>query len=246
MLAPAQFGPNRPSPPLPLVISPHGRGVVPGINAKLWGDLPGRGGFAVVNPGGMGRRMKLHSWGFPGQISDLARMPEIVERTLPWLRVDRRRVFALGSSMGGQETLLLVGQHPKLLAGAIAMDSVTNFYRRYFDFAITPGRRGLQKLAQFEVGGTPRTNPVGYVLRSPTHWIDEIADSGVRLAIWWSIADQIVVDQQNQSGHFFRELRQRRPRARVEAVTGFWRHSAEMRHDTQLPDAVRWLGLLDP
>ena len=29
------------------------------------------------------------------------------------------------------------------------------------------------------------------------------------------------------------------------AVTGYWRHSAEMRHDTQLPDAVRWLGLLD-
>ena len=120
----------------------------------------------------------------------------------------------------------------------------TNFYRRYNDFAITPGRRGLQALARFEVGGTPRTNPTGYVLRSPTHWLKEIAGSGVRLQLWWSITDQIVIDQTHQSAHFYNELRKLRPRARVEAVTGVWRHSAEMRHDTQLPDAVRWLGLL--
>jgi pimeloyl-ACP methyl ester carboxylesterase len=37
---------------------------------------------------------------------------------------------AVGGSMGGHETLLLLGQYPKLLAGAVAFDSVTNFYRR--------------------------------------------------------------------------------------------------------------------
>jgi dipeptidyl aminopeptidase/acylaminoacyl peptidase len=243
VLVPDQFGPQRPSPPLPLIISPHGRGVSAAPNSRLWGNLPDRGGFVVVCPGGQGRRLPLHSWGYRGQITDLSKMPEIVRRTLPWLRVDRRRVYALGSSMGGQETLLLLGQHPRLLAGAVAMDSVTNFYRRYHEFAITPRRRGLQMLARFEVGGTPRTNPRGYVLRSPTHWLAEIAAAGVPLQIWWSLADQIVIDQDHQSGHFYRELRKRRPRGRVEAVTGFWRHSSEMRHDTQLPDAVRWLGL---
>src|SRR4051794_35424149 len=40
--------------PLPLVISPHGRGLNGEKNAKLWGDLPARGGFAVVNPDGEG------------------------------------------------------------------------------------------------------------------------------------------------------------------------------------------------
>ena len=244
VLVPDEFGPGKPSPPLPLVISPHGRGVSAAPNARLWGELPDRGGFAVICPGGMGRRLPLHSWGYRGQITDLARMHEIARRTLPWLRIDQRRIYALGGSMGGQETLLLLGQHPQLLAGAVAFDSVTNFYRRYNDFAITPGRRGLQALARFEVGGTPRTNPTGYVLRSPTHWIKEIAGSGVRLQIWWSITDQIVIDQTHQSAHFYNELRRLRPRARVEAVTGVWRHSAEMRHDTQLPDAVRWLGLL--
>ena len=99
----------------------------------------------MICPGGMGRRLPLHSWGYRGQITDLARMHEIARRTLPWLRIDQRRIYALGGSMGGQETLLLLGQHPQLLAGAVAFDSVTNFYRRYNDFAITPGRRGLQR-----------------------------------------------------------------------------------------------------
>jgi poly(3-hydroxybutyrate) depolymerase len=244
VLVPDQFGPGHPSPPLPLIISAHGRGVAAAVNAHLWGDLPSRGRFVVICPGGMGRRMPLHSWGYHGQISDLARMTTIVDRRFAWLRIDRRRIYAVGGSMGGQETLLLLGQHPQLLAGAVAFDSVTNFYRRYYDFAITPRRHGLQELARYEVGGTPKTNPTGYVLRSPTHWIGQIARSGVPLQLWWSITDEIVVDQAHQSAHFYAELRKLHPRARVEAVTGFWRHSSEMRHDTQLPDAIRWLGLL--
>ena len=244
VLVPSRYGPARPSPPLALVISPHGRGVRPLLNARLWGDLPAQGNFAVVCPGGMGRRLPLHSWGYRRQIDDLARMPSIVRARLPWLRVSPNRVYALGGSMGGHETLLLLGQHPQLLAGAVAFDSVTNFYRRYRDFGLSARTRGLQVLARFEVGGTPRTNPEGYVLRSPTHWVRQIAASGVPLQIWWSLADAIVTDQAHQSEHFYNELRRLEPKAPVEAVTGFWRHSAEMRHDTQLPQAVRWLGLL--
>ena len=244
VVVPAQYGPHRHSPPLPLVISPHGRGVRALKNAKLWGNLPALGGFAVVCPGGMGRRLPLHSWGFEGQISDLARMPHLVPGELPWLQIDQRRIYALGSSMGGQETLLLLGRHPHLLAGAVALDSVTNLYKRYSDFAQISNGRTLQALARVEVGGTPRTNPTGYVLRSPTHWVDEIAKSNVPLQIWWSTADQIVVGQAHQSGHFYERIKQLRPNAPVEAVVGTWRHSAEFRSTTQLPKALRWLGLL--
>jgi poly(3-hydroxybutyrate) depolymerase len=242
VLAPDDFGPGRPSPPLPLVISPHGRGVRPGANANLWDGLPGRGRFVVVCPGGMGRRLPLHSWGWRGQISDLARMPGTLRAGLPWLRIDTDRIYALGGSMGGHETLLLLGQFPRVLAGAVAMDPVTNFYRRYGDFGLSPRTRGQQVLARLEVGGTPRTNPRGYVLRSPTHWIREIARSGVPLQLWWSLADQIILDQVHQTGHFYQELRKLRPRGRVEAVTGHWLHSAQMR--TQIPEALRFLGLL--
>ena len=178
VLLPARYGPGRPTPPLPLVISPHGRNVRAATNASKWSDLPARGDFAVVCPGGMGRRLPLHSWGWRGQIADLSRMPEIVRSALPWLRVDKGRIYAVGGSMGGHETLLLLGQYPKLLDGAVAFDSVTNFYLRYNDFARSPGGRAAQALARVEVGGTPRTNPRGYVLRSPTHWLPAIAQSG--------------------------------------------------------------------
>jgi pimeloyl-ACP methyl ester carboxylesterase len=234
VLAPSRYGPDRPSPPLPLVISPHGRGVRPKANADLWGDLPGLGHFVVVCPGGMGRRLP---------ISDLARMPGTMRAGLPWLRVDMDRIYALGGSMGGHETLLLLGQYPKVLAGAVAMDPVTNFYRRYGDFGLAPRTRGLQVLCRFEVGGTPKTNPTAYVLRSPTHWIRETARSGVPLQLWWSLADQIILDQVHQTAHFYTELKKLRPKGRVEAVTGHWNHSAQMR--TQIPQALRFLGVLD-
>jgi poly(3-hydroxybutyrate) depolymerase len=245
LLAPARYGPGSPSPPLPLVISPHGRGVRARTNASLWRALPGLGDFAVVCPGGMGRRLPLHSWGWQGQIDDLARMPSILRAARPWLRVDPRRIYAVGGSMGGQETLLLVGRRPRLLAGAVAFDSVTDFFRRYADFALL-GRKGrmLQALARLEVGGTPASNPRAYHLRSPQHWLAEVARSGVPLQMWWSDADEIVTGQQNQSGRFFRELRALEPRARVERVTGSWSHTAESYRRLQLPGAARWLGLV--
>ncbi len=246
VLVPAKYGRHRRPQPLPLVISPHGRGVRALQNSKFWGDLPAVGDFAIVCPGGMGRRLPLHSWGYQGQIADLARMPHIVQAELPWLRIDQRRIYALGSSMGGQETLLLLGQHPRLLAGAVALDSVTNFYRRYSDFGQISNGRALQVLARLEVGGTPRTNPTGYVLRSPTHWVEQVAESDVPLQIWWSTADAIVVGQKHQSAQFYERVKQVRPHAPVEAVIGSWRHSAEMRATTQLPKALRWLGLLPP
>src|SRR5581483_4854318 len=104
VLLPSWYGPQR-HPPIPLVISPHGRRIDGATNAKLWGDLPGLGPFAVVNPDGEGDHLDTYSWGAPGQIEDLAKMPAFVGTGLPWLNVDGRRVYALGGSMGGQETL---------------------------------------------------------------------------------------------------------------------------------------------
>ena len=244
VVAPARYGPGSPSPPLPLVISPHGRGVRAITNARLWRDLPARGDFAVVCPGGMGRRLPLHSWGFRGQIDDLARMPALVRANRPWLRFDPARVFSVGGSMGGHETLLLVGRHPRLLAGAVAFDSVADFGLRYAQFARSPRGTMLQALARIEVGGTPRTKPDAYRLRSPIAWKTEIADSGVPLQMWWSDADEIVVDQSTQSARLFRELEDLGPSGRLEKRTGSWSHTAESYTRLQLPGAVAWLELV--
>ena len=244
VLLPAWYGPHR-HPAIPLVISPHGRGVDARANARLWGDLPARGPFAVVNPEGQGRRLELYSWGDPGQIDDLARMPRILRRALPWLRIAPHRIYAVGGSMGGQETLLLVARHPRLLAGAVAFDPATDLFLRYRDFAALKWGRRLQQLAAYEVGGTPRLDPRAWSVRSPMHFARQIADSGVPLQIWWSTRDRIIRDQRREAEKLYLAIRRLNPRAPVEQCVGSWRHTAEMAANRRLPQALRHLGLLD-
>jgi pimeloyl-ACP methyl ester carboxylesterase len=255
VVLPSWYGPAA-NPPLPLVISPHGRGLDGRANSILWGNLPGRGSFAVINPDARGRRVAGHSWGYGGQIADLARMPEILRTTLPWLRIDRSRIYAFGGSMGGQETLLLLARHPDLLAGAAAFSSVTDLALQYRNFdrvrcknacRVLLGRSlgsNLRKIARREVGGGPGTRPGAYAARSPMTYARAIAGSCVPLQLWWSVSDQIVVDQQSQSGKLFWQLRRLNLHANVEAFVGFWIHSAEMRARTGLPLALSRFGLL--
>jgi poly(3-hydroxybutyrate) depolymerase len=253
---PAWYG-RRQHPRIPLVISPHGRGVSALANATLWGALPARGMFAVISPEGVGRKLARYSWGSLGQVDDLARMPEIARRTLPWLRLDSRRVFAFGGSMGGQETLLLLGRYPRLLAGAAAFDSVVDFARQYRSFPRMPcdkacrktwkGRIGpsLQSLARQETGGTPKSAAGAYVARSPVTYVRSIAASCVPLQLWWSHADRIVANQRHQSGALFEQIKRLNPKAPVQAYVGFWKHSHEMQAKTRLPLALAAFGLLD-
>lgn len=252
---PAWYGP-RDNPELPLIISPHGRGLGARANLRLFGALPARGSFAVVSPEGAGRRLARYSWGSPGQVDDLARMPEILRRTLPWLKVDRTRVFAFGGSMGGQEALLLLARHHRLLAGVAAFDAVTNFALQYRSFPSIPcGKvcrkiwngaigRSLQALARDEVGGSPTKRRQAYMLRSPLRYARTIAGSCVPVQLWWSTNDRIVPNQQRQSGALYRAIRTINPRAPVQAFVGAWKHSVEMRAKTRLPGALAAFGLL--
>ncbi len=240
-------------PPLPLVISPHGRGASPRANSALWGNLPAEGRFAVVNPQG-----EPYSWGDPGQIADLARLPRILVRALPWLRIDRARVYAIGASMGGQEALLLLARHPDLLAGVAAFDAPTDLALRYRDFSRLPcdsrclriwagpiGRR-MQQLMARELGGSPASDPAAYAARSPLDFARRIAFARVPVQLWWSRADQIVVDQARQSGRLYRRIKQFNPHAPVEEAVGTWGHAADFGDRGELPLALVGFGLLPP
>jgi len=243
VVLPRWYGPNA-NPLLKLVISPHGRGLDGRANANLWGGLPGRGNFALVSPDGQGRRLGGYSWGSPGQISDLARMPAIARAGIPWLRIDPRRVYAFGGSMGGQETLLLVARYPQLLAGAVAFDAPADIALRYEQFSRLGDGAFLRMLMRTEAGGTPDWNPDAYAERSPLHFARAIAGAGVPLQIWWSTRDQLVVDQQLHSGRLYSTIKQLNANAPVAQVVGTWAHTAEMRWDRRLPDALRFLRLL--
>jgi poly(3-hydroxybutyrate) depolymerase len=241
VIVPATYVPGT---PIPLVISPHGRGVGARLNVRRWGQLPALGDFAVVNPEGQGRALTLFSWGDPGEIRDLAHMPEIVEDALPWLRVDRHRVYAFGGSMGGQETLLLVARFPHLLAGAASFDAPTNMAARYRAFVEQPLGPSLQRLARIEIGGTPTTDPNAYAVRSPIDWARRIAFSGVPLQIWWSTRDRVVTDQRDESGLLYRMIRRLSPDAPVREFVGGWAHTTEMKSHAYLPYALSRFGLL--
>jgi poly(3-hydroxybutyrate) depolymerase len=244
LLLPRWYRPSD-DPPLPLVIAPHGAGPGPFLElARAWGDLPARGEFAVVIPEGQGRLLAHYSWGWSGQIDDLARMPAIVEHALPWLHVDRRRVYAVGGSMGGQESLLLAASHPKLLAGVVSFDAPGDMALRYRQYAQLADGPFMQNLLRTEVGGTPDEDAAAYAARSPVDAAGAIARSGVPVQIWWSTRDQLVVDQRLHSGRLYSELHHLNPEARVAEVVGTWPHTAEMRWDRRLPDALRFLGLL--
>jgi pimeloyl-ACP methyl ester carboxylesterase len=241
VVLPRWYGPRR-DPPLPLVVSPHGRGCAGLSNAVSWGDLPARGPFALVSPEGQGRRLVRYSWGDPGQIDDLARMPRLVEAAFPWLRILPRRIYAVGASMGGQETLLLVAHHPRLLAGAAVFDAPTSMAMRYHDFRLLRHGRLLDRLARREIGGSPRESPRLYRIRSPLDDVRAIAFSGIPLQLWWSVRDRVVVDERAQSGRLFREIERLNPRAPVREFVGTWAHTAELA--SRLPKALALLGLL--
>jgi pimeloyl-ACP methyl ester carboxylesterase len=255
VLLPHGYRPGH-NPAIPLVISPHGRAVDGEINTRRWGNLPTIGGFAVVNPDGYGRLLPLHSWGFRGQIADLARMPAIVEAKLPWVHIDRTRLYAVGGSMGAQETLLLAGRYPRLLAGAVAVDGPADFALQYRNFPrlkcdarclsrgwgkIGPAK---QRLARREIGGTPESAPAKFAERSPLSYARTIAESCVPVQIWWSRTDETVLDPARQSGRMFRTLRRMNPHAPVDEFVGDWPHTDAMRHETDLPKMLAGLDLL--
>src|SRR5262249_42979020 len=78
-LRPASSGPGT-TPPLPAVRSPHARGATGLSNSKFFADMPAIGRFALISLDGMGRKLKRFSYGYPGQIDDLARMPDFAEQ----------------------------------------------------------------------------------------------------------------------------------------------------------------------
>ena len=101
--------------PLPLVISPHGRNNFGWANAAhYWQNLPADGPFALVCPDGLSRAHdkasdpldqpahdpSLFTYGYRRWIDDLARMPKIVQATLPWLQHRPRADLCPGKQHG--------------------------------------------------------------------------------------------------------------------------------------------------
>ena len=228
---------------LPLVISPHGRGMSDMSIAASWGRLPSIDCFAVVCPAGEGARLPDYSWAAPGQISDLARMPRIVERAVPWVRIDRRRVYAVGPSMGGEEALVLAAEHPDRIAAAASIDGLADLGTRFYEMPCSrrTGRCVLHDMA-VECGGTPAQRPLDYALRSPLSYAANLSFDRVPIELWWSRRDQVVVDQaSHQSGLLYRTIRRLNPAAPVRQIVTDDQHCAAFCPGIALKQVVTFL-----
>jgi pimeloyl-ACP methyl ester carboxylesterase len=115
-------------------------------------------------------------------------MPAIVTETLPWLPIDMERIYVLGSSMGGQETLLLAASYPDALeggtgrlVGAAAFDAPCDLpvqcgYLSQMPLTASSNPPGVAALMLEEVGSKPtdlsgfNRAAVFYNSKTQTHW----------------------------------------------------------------------------
>ena len=230
-------------PPLPLVISSHGRGGGPLAPVHRWRHLEAKDGFILVAPSGQGRRYAAYSFAAPGQLSDLMRMPELVRRAFPWLRIRRRCVYAAGSSMAGMEALMLAARYPDRIAGCVAADPVTDLAARWDVMPISHMTGTVvQDIVSLEVGGTPAQVPLDYAVRSPLAYARNLAFDGVPLLIYWSPKDREVMNQRlEQAGRLCRRIRAFNPSAPLKEVVTDLPHGFAYSFKERLPQALHFL-----
>ena len=195
---PGDLGPAN-NPPVPLIISPHGRGITGRANLSFWGNLPARGRFAVISPEGHGRVLPLHSWGWERQIDDLANMQYVAKATLPVAPDPAAQRLRDGRQHGrpGDAAARRSLQHPP---GRSSRARLADGSRA----AVPRLRAPLQR--PFAPGaGTARgrrragEHPGAYARRSPINYARAIAFSRVPLQMYWSLADEVVLDQAHNS-----------------------------------------------
>ncbi len=214
---------------LPCIVQPHGRGSRPQYAATVWGDLPTRYGFAVICPDAAARDGSANSWAFPGQIDDIVAMPDTVEAAVPWVRFDRRRLYLVGSSMGGQESLVGLARAPDRFAAVAAYDGAADLAARYKDMGAAGQSKDQAKLRR-ELQGVPARRPFEYGQRSPSSFCQTLATCGVPLCVVWSTEDQVVTRSAvTQFGRLCRRLRALAPAMPLTEVVTALPHGRALR-----------------
>ena len=150
---------------LPCIVQPHGREATPLGPASRWRDLPTTERFMVICPDSAGRRDPYNSWAVAGQLQDIAEIVGVVESSIPWVHVDHQRLYLVGISMGGQETLCTIARYPDLFAAGLCVDGNANLAARYRELPRVD-MADTQPLMRREVGGTPAKVPWLYQRRS--------------------------------------------------------------------------------
>ena len=81
-------------------------------------------------------------------------------------------------------------------------------------------------------------------MRSPDHYDEAIAQSGVPLQLYWSSRDRIIRDQRLETNELAIAIDRDDEHERLWDFHGEWSHTAEMRWNRRLPRALARFGLL--
>ena len=243
VVLPRDYGPGD-AEALPCIVQPHGRGGVPTGPASRWDDLPTTERFMVICPDSSGRRDPANSWGVEGQLQDISEIVDVVEKSLPWVHVDHQRLYLVGISMGGQETLCTLARYPDRFAAGLCVDGNANLAARYREFPFVD-MTDTRPLMRREVGGTPSQVPWLYQRRSSTPFAATLATSGVPIGIWWSRDDTIGYNQtRTQTGYLYKRIKSLVPTAPVVQVIGRGAHGTMLsRHPEAAVDFLRPNGV---
>ena len=86
-------------------------------------------------PRGPGYSPRAVLLGSQGQIADLARMPDIVSARIPWLRIDRQRIYASGAAWADRRHCCWRPSIRPCWPGLLAIDSLVDFRRQYLQLS---------------------------------------------------------------------------------------------------------------
>ena len=167
VVLPRDYVPGAADEALPCIVEARGRNYAPASHARCWRDLPTTRRFIVICADSSGRRDPSNSWGVAGQIDDLAELPAVIEASIPWVKIDRQRLYVAGPSMGGTETLMALALHPDVFAAGLCVDGVADLAARYREFGLVD-RLDDRLLMRTEIGCRPSRMPFRYaVAESP-------------------------------------------------------------------------------
>ena len=150
---------------LPLLVAAHPAGGASTCVDQM-ATLAGRFNFVLACLDGQGDSTRAFSYGAPGQIADLAAAPHLIAGRLPGMKLDARKLYLVGSSMGGTEALLVGLRYPGAYRETVALDPITDLGFRFNSLPLV--RRNQ---LEAECGGPPTVKDPCYLARSPMAYV---------------------------------------------------------------------------
>lgn len=228
--------PKEPKRPLPLIVALHaatGDATCDNGFVAYADDLQ----FAVACIGGQGAATRGSSYGAPGQIDDVLRVPDLVRNRADQLPLDDAQTILAGSSMGGMEALLAADRSPERFSTVVSLDAPVDLTLRFRTLGRSAKDEGKRRALIAECGGTPTTAQRCFAQRSPITQMGRMSAADVPVVMEWSRRDRIG-GLDGQSPLYAKRLAHGRPTRCVDVRVSALTHGASW-----MIDMPTWLSV---